>query len=138
MVSRRRRRARGMTLIEVMVALLITTVALLGALAIIGVTVHGATFSRNASEASVLAQSKLEQVVSLPAGTTSGALPATTVETKLDANGNTGGNTGIYTRQTVWSKSSDSLRRQVTVTVTWTDAFDKSHQVTASRVQALE
>ena len=54
----RRRAARGLTLIEVMVALLVTTIALLGALATVGITVRGANFSRNATEASMLVQSE--------------------------------------------------------------------------------
>ena len=80
-----------MTLIEVMVALLVTTIALLGALATVGITVRGAAFSRSATEASVLVQSKLEQWVSLPAAnvTTSSPADGTIItESCLDANGN--------------------------------------------------
>lgn len=137
MVTRRRRPARGLTLIEVMVALLVTTVALLGALATVGITVRGANFSRNATEASVLAQSKLEELVSLPAGTSGGALPPSTIEsgsTAIDANGNSGTG-GIYSRTTTWTQT--AMQRTVAVTVSWTDALNTTHQVTASRTQDL-
>jgi Tfp pilus assembly protein PilV len=130
-------RARGLTLIEVMIALLVTTIALLGALATVGVTTRGANFSRSATEASVLVQSTLEQLVSLPTGTTGGALPAVPPqpETLLNANGTTIP-PGIYTRTTQWTQTAQ--RRQVTVTVGWTDGLGAPHSVTASRTQDLK
>jgi prepilin-type N-terminal cleavage/methylation domain-containing protein len=136
MVMRRRHRRRGMTLIEVMIALLVTTVALLGALATLGVTIRGTTFSRTATEASVLVQSQLEAMVSLPTVTaTSPADNTTTSETTLDGNGITNTTSGVYQRDTTWSTTSDGLRRVVTVSVSWLDPVDntKRHYVTASR-----
>jgi Tfp pilus assembly protein PilV len=123
-----------MTLIEVMIALLVTTVALLGALATVGMTIRGAAFSRSATEASVLVQSQLEALVSLP--TVSASNPAdgtTTTEAQLDGNGMTGAASGIYTRTTTWSTTSDGQRRLVTVTVSWLDGLNVAHQVTAVR-----
>lgn len=131
----RRRRVRGLTLIEVMVALLVTTIALLGALATVGITVRGANFSRSATEASILAQSALEANVSLLTGAT-GTLPPNTSET-LDGNG-TANVAGIYTRTTEWSASADGLLRICKVTVTWTDGLGSPHQVIAQRQQALQ
>jgi len=142
MVTRRRlRRARGLTLIEVMVALLVTTVALLGALATVGVTVRGANFSRNTTEASVLAQAKLESLVSLPQGTSGGTLPSNSTETGLDANGNTT-TTGIYTRTTTWTAPT-TTQRKVSVDVSWPDTIypldtTKAHHVIAARTQDLQ
>jgi len=134
----RRRRARGLTLIEVMVALLVTTIALLGALATVGITVRGANFSRSATEASILAQSKLETKVSLLTGAT-GTLPAFESET-IDANGNIvpTGTAGAYTRTTAWNASTDGLRRVCTVKVMWTDGLGAQHWVYAQRQQALQ
>jgi Tfp pilus assembly protein PilV len=130
MVSRRRQRAGGMTLIEVMVALLVTTVALLGALATVGATIRGSIFSRNATEASVLAQSQLEAMVSLPTVTTTNPANGTTTEPTLDGTGAAG---SIYTRSTTWGPSSDGLRRVVTVTVSWQDGMNATHSVTGAR-----
>ena len=141
--TRRRRRARGLTLIEVMIALLVTTIALLGALATVGITIRGANFARTATEASVLAQSKLEQLVSLPQGTQGGSLPTGTglvgTESNIDANGNNNP-PGIFTRITSWSTSSDGIRRTCTVEVDWTDTINPlvTHKVYASRQQALQ
>ncbi|MGZ3425606.1 MAG: type IV pilus modification PilV family protein, partial [Polyangia bacterium] len=120
----RRRRARGMTLIEVMVALLVTTVALLGALATVGATIRGSLYSRNATEASVLVQSQLEAMVSMPSVTaTSPANNSSTTETTLDGTGAVNSTAGVYTRVTSWSTTTDTLRRVVTVTVSWLDGM---------------
>lgn len=125
-----------MTLIEVMAALLITTVGLLATLMTINIVIRGASFSRNVTEASVLAQSQLEQLVSLKTGTV-GALPANTTETGLDANGIVTA-TGPYTRFTTWAASSDGLRRICTVQVTWNDALNNPHSIYAQRQQSLQ
>jgi Tfp pilus assembly protein PilV len=145
MRTTRRRRARGLTLIEVMIALLVTTIALLGALATVGITIRGANFARTATEASVLAQSKLEQLVSLPQGTQGGSLPTGTglvgIETPIDANGScTNTLPCIYTRKTTWTTSLDGIRRTCTVEVDWADPVNPSvtHSVFASRQQALQ
>jgi prepilin-type N-terminal cleavage/methylation domain-containing protein len=130
----RRRRDRGMTLIEVMIALVVTTVALLGALATVGMTIRGAAFSRSATEASTLAQSQLEALVSWPNVTASSPADGTsTTETQLDGNGMSNPSTGGYTRTTTWSTSSDGQRRLVTVTVSWVDGLNAAHAVTAVR-----
>jgi len=125
----------GMTLVEVMVALLISTVGLLGALALVGVSTQGAAFSRAATEASVLAQSKLEAEVARVGVTMSSPANATTTEASLDALG-TASATGAYTRATTWGASTDGLRRRVTVDVSWLDSLGRSHTITASRERA--
>ena len=130
-----------MTLIEVMVALLVTTMALLGALATVGMTVRGASFSRSATEASVLAQSKLEQLVSLLGGQRDHEHPCPTApltERRLDANGTTPSSSpgNIRTRAPwTWSQhhAPDTLRRIITVKVDWTDGLGEPHRVAARR-----
>ncbi len=127
-----------MTLVEVMIALLITVVALLGSLAMIGSLLLSSSFSRNYTEASVLAQSKLESWVSypytsLPTTINTANAPSPTTE-YLDALGNTAPQaTATYTRQSTWAPSSDSLRWVVTVSVKWTDGRGVSHYVYAAR-----
>ena len=150
MVSARRTRpraTRGLTLIEVMVALLVTTIALLGALATVGVTVRGANFSRQATEASVLAQSALEALVSTTAANVTSSSPpdnTTISEPCLDANGvapvgscTVNSNAAYpYDRETVWSTqimSDGSKPRTVTVTVNWNDLAGNAHKVVATR-----
>lgn len=132
---RRRQRAAGMTLIEVMVALLVATVGLLGALAMLGSVIGGASFSRRVTEASVLAQSKLEMeqgrtgitvVAPMNPPNSSPGQPFST-ET-LDPSGQANGS-GVYTRNTFWSTSTDGQRRGITVVVTWLDGSANAHSV---------
>jgi prepilin-type N-terminal cleavage/methylation domain-containing protein len=137
MVKRSRRRARGMTLIEVLVALLVTTVALLGALATVGVTVRGSSYSRSATEASTLAQSKLEQLVSLPTGTSTNLPASDTQGVVVDAYGNGNAPVRPYTVKTQWSLVNNQ-QRQVLVQVDWNDAQGKPHSIYASRTQDLQ
>lgn len=59
-------RQSGMTLIEVMVALFISTIGLLGMLAIMGTAFRGTDNNRRMSEASVIAQTTLERLIALP------------------------------------------------------------------------
>jgi prepilin-type N-terminal cleavage/methylation domain-containing protein len=120
-----RRRSRGMTLVEVMVALLVATVGLLGGLAMIGALMNGTSFSRHQSEAAVLAQSKLEELQST--ATASFPLDGTYTDggnnALLDANGhvNTDARYGIYTRTVTWLTQSDPVgtRKLITVLVSW-------------------
>jgi prepilin-type N-terminal cleavage/methylation domain-containing protein len=135
MVSRRARKSRGMTLVEVMMAMVVTLVALMGALATVGMLIRGSAFSRSVTEASALAQSQLEALVSLPTVTASSPANATTTETQLDGNGMVNSTSGLYTRATTWSTSPDGLR-VVTVTVSWLDGQNATHQVTAARQKA--
>jgi prepilin-type N-terminal cleavage/methylation domain-containing protein len=125
-----RTRARGMTLIEVMVALVVTTVGILGALAMISSLFVGATFNRNATEAMTLAQSTIEQVDSQIITMSSPADGPAAAETGLDAYGVTGsGPTNIFTRQLTWGTTLDNQRRSVNVVVSWNDGAGKAHQV---------
>jgi len=122
-----------MTLVEVLIALAVTMVALLGALATVGMTIRSSAFSRSATEASTLAQAQLEALVSLSNVTASNPVDNTTgtTEPPMDGNGISAAN-GNYTRTTAWSTTSDG-RRQVTVTVAWVDGLNVTHQVIASR-----
>ncbi len=123
---------KGMTLIEVMIALVITTVGLLGALAMVGSLYTASAFNRNATEAMTLAQSKIEQAQSQTV-TLSDGTSLDTSETGLDAYGNSGtGATNMFTRKTTWTTSADGSRRVCTVDVGWTDGTGTAHSVTMS------
>ena len=118
-------RQRGMTLIEVMIAMVITTVGLLGALMMIGSLYVGSTFNRNVTEALTLAQTKIEQINSQQVTM---ATPADGfVETEaLDPLGNAGSS---FTRTTTWASNQPQQTRRVTVAVTWTDGGGRPHGV---------
>jgi prepilin-type N-terminal cleavage/methylation domain-containing protein len=137
-------RARGMTLIEVMVALVVSIIGLFGTLAVITTTFKGSDFSRRTTEASVLVQDKLESLMATQVTLTSPANNATGCptptyaqglvdSTSLNGLGQVTATPPIYARYYAWCTTADGLRRRVTVWVTWTDASNRAHVVTASR-----
>jgi prepilin-type N-terminal cleavage/methylation domain-containing protein len=114
-------KTRGMTLIEVMIALVVTTVGLLGALAMIGSLYSASSDNRHMTEALALAQSKVEEInawvvtAGVPAD---GPMPAETV----NAYGQTPGPTDFqYTRQVTWKTTTTPAlnTRHADVTVSW-------------------
>jgi type II secretory pathway pseudopilin PulG len=126
-----------MTLIEVMIALVVATVGLLGALAMLSTLVSGSSFSRATTEASMLAQSRIEQLQSLRGVTISPPNPPDgwqlPDEVNLDGSGAVvaGPPAGIFTRSTWWGPSTDNSRRTIQVRVQWKDSFGKDHFVWA-------
>ncbi len=128
-----RRSHRGFTLIEVMVALLIATVGLLGALAMIATIMRGSTFARNVSEASALLQSKVEEAQALAGVSLVPPVPAngTVTESGIDAFGRSAPD-GIFTRATTWGITADNQRRTVAITVTWNDNGGQQHAISAT------
>jgi len=144
------RRTRGMTMIEVLVALLVATVGLLGGLAMIGSLISGSAYSRHASEAQVLAQTRLEQLQSLTGVTappnalvpadTGPATPAAPVfvgeqlnvqggvTQPIDVNGtanNPAAAMKMFWREVAWQTNVDMAvtlpRRVITVKVCWSE-----------------
>jgi len=125
-------RARGMTLVEVLVSLAIAQVGVLGTLALVTTTIVGSTFSRNLGDATRLAQSRLEALDSLAGVTLTNPHDGTTVEAPMNGFG-VPDPAGPYSRTTTWSVTSDGLRRHIDVVVSWTDVRGRSHSATSSR-----
>jgi hypothetical protein len=121
-----------LTLIEVMMALVLATLGLLGNLMLMSVMLQGSSFTRDLTDATALVQAGLEAEVSRAAVTLSSPPNGTTVSGALDSLGRTS-QTGPYTRSVTWGLSSDGQRRLVTVTVNFTDPRGKVHSVTAQR-----
>lgn len=67
MTTRRRwRRRAGFTLVEIMVALAITALGLTAITAMFATGAHGTSYARHATEAAVLAEDRLEQMLVTP------------------------------------------------------------------------
>jgi Tfp pilus assembly protein PilV len=125
-----------MTMIEVLVALLIATVGLVGALAMAASMLAGNTSSRQLTEALLLAQSKLEeQQVRTPVpGAGADAAASDWCNNQLVCS-NPGAmpTDAYYTRTVSWGPlSPDGLSMQVNVFVSWTDAGGKVHGITVT------
>ncbi len=140
----RRRRDRGFTLVEVLMAFVLSTVGLLGALMLSLSLITGSSFSRHMTEASSLAQSKLEAIESQNLAVNPPADGPVTPSESLDAYGNVVSSSGtisngtvpttVFTRSTTWATvaNNGTNMRLITVTVSWPDAAGLTHNVVAT------
>ncbi len=95
---------------EVMIALLLTAVAVMGILGVYLGQLRASSYSRHTSEAVILAQDKLEQLRTQAAGSTSGS------DLNIDERGVA---TGVFTRS--WTVALASGYADVVVTITWSE-----------------
>jgi Tfp pilus assembly protein PilV len=110
MVKATARPEGGFTMVEVMIALLLTAVAVVGVLGVYLAQSRASSFSRHTSEAVTLAQDKLEQLRTQPATATSGS------ETNINERGAA---TGIFTRR--WAVTLGTGYADVVVTISWSE-----------------
>jgi prepilin-type N-terminal cleavage/methylation domain-containing protein len=109
----------GFTLIEVLISILLASLLVIGAVALFRIESRAGSFSRRETEASVLAQDKLEALRTLiqPTATGTGADAAA-----LDASGNTGTPQAIFTRDWAITQMTDGSNvYQIEVHVSWDD-----------------
>jgi type II secretory pathway pseudopilin PulG len=115
------RRQRGFTLVEVMIAILLTAIAIIGIVALYMSETRASGYSRHTTEASVLAEDKLEQLFRLaaicaPVPCTGAAADAG----KIDAEGNTGTG-GIFTRSWTATAPINTTYWDLVITVSWVE-----------------
>lgn len=101
---------RGFTMIEVMIALLLTAIAVMGVIALFLSETKQSSFSRHNAEAAVLANDRLEKM------RTQVVTVGTTPESSLDPQGNSG---GMFERKTVVSQGADTSYYTIEVRVGW-------------------
>jgi prepilin-type N-terminal cleavage/methylation domain-containing protein len=100
---------RGFTVIEVLIGLLVLLIGMAGVLTLQLTSAEATSFSRHATEASVLGEDKMEQLRTVP-------LPVLTDGTdQVDARGIIDDENGLYTRAWTYDPASDLI----TVTVSW-------------------
>ena len=110
----RKRIQAGFTMIEVMIAVLLTAIAVIGIVGLYRVQTRSSGYSRFSTEASVLAADKMEQLRTIAitaAGTGAESGP-------IDARGQTGAG-GIFDRS--WVIAASGSQWKLEVTVQWDD-----------------
>lgn len=101
----------GFTMMEVMIAMLITAIAIIGIVALFMTQTNASSLSRHQTEATVLAEDKIEKLRTLgPAAAQTGT------DTSIDEKGGSG---GIYTR--TWTETVGANFADLTVNVTWNE-----------------
>jgi len=101
----------GFTLIEVMIAMVLTAIAIMGIIALYVTETKASGFSRHSTEAAVLAQDKLEQQ-----RTISPAAAIVITENNINERAQAG---GIYNRVTTETLAANYA--DIAVVVTWSD-----------------
>ena len=113
---------QGFTLIEVLIAIVILSVGLLGMAALTVGIIHGNAFSKNLSTATTCAQDKMEDLRRLGYSGTS----ATTVTVTEAYNSIT--DYAVYKRETLTTVGSPEPRmKTITVKVYWKDTTQTDH-----------
>jgi type II secretion system protein I len=115
----------GFTLIEVMVAILLTALTVIGVLALYRVETRSSSFSRRETEAAVLAQDKLEELRTHVAAEETGS--DTPTDQLLGAS--------VFSRDwQVQTSTTDPSILDITVTVKWDDGgVNRSVEVRGQR-----
>lgn len=140
---------KGFTLLEVLVALVILSVGLLGMASLTASVVRTNSFSDDFTTATALAQDKLEELInfsfadadlsdtSSTNNSTAGLLSTSDTDQQdannpIDENSNAGGK---YTRiWNIWDRT--ATRKDIAVTVYWTDNLGNTRSLSSSTVKA--
>jgi type IV pilus assembly protein PilV len=120
----------GFTLIEVLVALLILSVGLLGVAGLTAGIIRGDFFSRNITSATAIAQTQLEAVQNkgyLNANTTNFPSSAATVSM---------GGVNFSRTTTITDNSPAANMKTISVTVTWNEANNAARSVSLQTILA--
>ena len=126
----RRSNDRGFTMVELLIALALSMIGLLGLMALQMTAIKGNANSRNFAEATALAQEKLEKLQVLPY-----ASVAASTETGLGAN--PASTLTPYTR-TVTIDSDNGTTKVLHIDVSWKDDYNaKTHTVTVRLARSL-
>lgn len=128
-MSRARRGQGGFTLVELLIAMALSTVGLLGLLALQMIAINGNMMSRNFGEAIGIAQQRLEVAERTPYASL--ATLAESATANIDPTTDVAGTAtqAIYTRTTTVTANADNTT-DVQVVVGWSDTQNRSHSIT--------
>jgi type II secretion system protein I len=119
---------RGFTLIEVLVALSIMSLGMIGILALQKAATSASGYSRRATEAAVLAEDRLEKMRTLPLSTVIDGFDT------VDASG-VENDEGLFTR--TWTIVTADEIATLTVRVQWNES-DGAHAITFRTLRTVE
>ena len=122
------RSERGFTLIEVLVALSIMSLGMIGILALQKAATSASGYSRRATEAAVLAEDRLEEMRTLPLSTVTDGTDT------VDASG-VANDEGLFTR--AWTLAVADEIATITVRVQWNES-DGAHAITFRTMRTVE
>ncbi len=114
-ISKKANKESGFTLLEIIVAIVLITVALIGLASVTTTVIKGNLFNKTLSMATTLAKDKMEELKVASFG----SLPSTTTTDYATAEGavQAGASGAYYTR--TWVATGTASLKTITVTVTW-------------------
>jgi type IV pilus assembly protein PilV len=107
----------GFLLVEVLIAILVLTIGLVGLASMAATTINSNLYSKKRTTAITLARDKMEELKKMALSTPLSAAD-NSIEVNIDENGVAGN--GIFTRQ-VTINGGPGVLTTITVTVTWSD-----------------
>jgi prepilin-type N-terminal cleavage/methylation domain-containing protein len=113
---------RGFTVVEVLIGLLVLLIGMAGILTLQLTSSEASSFSRHATEASVLGEDKMEQLRTIPLAILGDGTD------RVDAGGIVDNANGLYVRAWIY----DLARDLITVTVTWHERGEKGDAYTVT------
>ena len=128
-MASRAAKGRGFTLVELLVAMSLMFIGLMGLLSLQIVATRAAVQARRITEALSLAQDRVERLRRLPISSVTSA-----TEAKLTEKGTTDPTGGLYTRVTTVTPAGTSF--VISVAVSWPDLQNRPHTITIRTVRA--
>lgn len=147
----------GFTMVEMLMALLILSIALLGLAKISTSVIRSNSFSESYTTATCLGQDKLEELMSLSffdaalndVNTTNnsaagllGTAATDVQETQVDENGTAVAAGGIFTRSiNIWDRTdlaNPATRKDIAVIVSWRDTLGNTRKVSVSTIKSRD
>ena len=127
-VSRRpaRRGERGFTVVEVLIAMLVLVIGFAGILSLQLTAMRATSFSRHATEASVLAEDKMEELRTIPVATLANGNDTVDARGVPDA-------LGLFTR--AWTITTGGATTAVTVAVSWDEQGSEPYTISMSTLR---
>jgi type IV pilus assembly protein PilV len=125
LITARRGGEQGFTVIEVLIALLVLMVGMAGILSLQLTSMKATAFSRHATEASSLAEDKVEDLRTVPVNSARFASGSDQVDARGLAD-----ESGLYTR--TWTITPRTDTTVVTVSVSWNERGAEPYTITMS------
>lgn len=126
----RRRREAGFTLVEIMVAMVLAAIAIIGLLALYMSQTRASGFSRHSGEAAVLAQDMIEKERTIPSASLLIGQPAFAAEVGINERGLAG---GVFKRTTNVTMVGTTAAK-IQVVVQWTED-NQTHSLTVNSMR---
>jgi type IV pilus assembly protein PilV len=118
---------RGFTVIEVLIAMLVLLIGMAGILTLQLTAMQATSFSRHATEASILSEDKMEALRTMPINLLSDG------SDQVDARG-VPDEEGLYTR--AWTVTPGASTTALTVSVSWNEQGAEPYTITMSTLRS--